>query len=302
MGFCPVCMVKGRKMPACLTHYLFARRVADRFPQAGGADPCAYAWGAQGPDFLFCHRYMRFLGLGKGDGLQTYGSLMHETKPSATLSAMREFLKARPDPSYRSYVQGFLCHYALDSTAHPYVNALAGELAAQRAHETTGTMHGEIESALDAIILRRETGKLPSGVNLKHMFPKNEGVQRRIARLYRQVLADVYQADVPEEELLRATRDAHFVFAAVTDRTGLKQRLFHMLERGKPHVVASHIVPLTERDDVDYANISRQPWGPDSSRLDFFQLFGQALDRAERLIAEFDTADLAALTEEKPFG
>lgn len=289
-------------MPACLTHYFFAQRLARLIPQAGAADTCAYAWGAQGPDFLFCHRYMRFLGFGKGEGLQAYGSLLHETKPSATLSAMRGFLQAHPDPSYRAYVQGFLCHYALDSTAHPYVNALAGELAAQRPQETTGSMHGEVESALDAIVLRRETGKLPSGVNLKHMFPKNEGVQRRIARLYRQVLADVYQADVPEEELLHATNDAHFVFAAVTDRTGLKHRLFQLLERGKPHVVASHIVPLTERDDVDYANVRRQPWGPESSRLDFFQLFDQALDKARQLVAGFDTADLAVVTEEKPFG
>ena len=85
---------------------------------------------------------------------------------------MRDFLKEHPDPVYRSYVWGFVCHYSLDCTAHPYVNWLAVELAKQRPWETPSTMHGEIESALDAIILRFETGKLPSEVPTEGNVPQ----------------------------------------------------------------------------------------------------------------------------------
>lgn len=289
-------------MPAGLTHYYFAKNVLERLPALDGADACAYYWGAQGPDFLFCHRYLRFLGLGKGEGLQKYGSLLHKTKPSATLASMRAFLEKHPGPAYRSYVQGFVCHYALDSTAHPYVNALAEELAAQRPTETPSSMHGEVESALDAIVLRAETGQLPSAFPLKQLFPKNEAVQRRIARLYRQVLEDVYGEQVPEEELLRATNDAHFVFRAITDRTGLKHRFFTLLEKGRPHVVASHIVPLLESDGVDYANFGGAPWGEEGRTDSFFQLYEQAQGLALELISAFYTGDLAALTGERPFG
>lgn len=288
-------------MPAGLTHYYFAKNVLERLPSAE-TDTCAYYWGAQGPDFLFCHRYMRFLGLGKKEGLHKYGSLLHKTKPSVTLSSMRDFLGKHPDPVYRSYVWGFLCHYALDSTAHPYVNALAEELAAERPTEKPSTMHGEIESALDAIVLRAETGQMPPAFPLKRLFPQNEGVQRRIARLYRQVLADVYGEEVPEGELLQATKDARFVFRAVTDRTGLKHKVFNLVEAGRPHVITSHIVPLLERDDIDYANFGGEPWGEGNCTLGFFQLYEQAMGLAERLIKCFDTADLPALTGERPFG
>ena len=96
---------------------------------------------------------------------------------------------------------------------------------------------------MDAIVLRYETGKLPSEVNLKAMFPKNEGVQRKIARLYRQVLFDLYGEDVQEEKLVQAMADAHQVFALVTDRTGLKKKLFSWVERNRPSVIGSTSCP-----------------------------------------------------------
>ena len=44
-------------MPACITHNLFARDVLARLRES--VDECACFWGAQGPDFLFCHRYFQ---------------------------------------------------------------------------------------------------------------------------------------------------------------------------------------------------------------------------------------------------
>lgn len=288
-------------MPACLTHYQFAARVLEKLSDREEMDLGAYFWGAQGPDFLFCHRYFPWM---KGRSLKSFGNRLHGENPVLTLGALREFLQRHSDQGYRSYARGLLCHYSLDSTAHPYINSLADRLVEQRPYENRTTMHGEVEAALDAIMLRRETGKLPSEVSLGKMFPKNEAVQRRIAKLYRDMIFRVYGEDVPEEELYRATGDAHFVFSLLTDRTGLKLRAFHLLERGKPSLVSSHLVPLTEREDVDYANVRREEWrfGETVSQQDFFELFEQAQELAVKLITGFYTCDLAAVTGEKPFG
>ena len=290
-------------MPACMTHHLFAKEVLSRL-EAPAADPCAYYWGAQGPDFLFCHRYFYALTHKESKTLNQFGSALHKSPPSQTLGAMRDFLKQHENPSYRSYVLGFLCHYALDSTAHPFVNARAQEMAQERPAENPQTMHGEIEASLDAIILRWQTGMLPSQVPLKTMFPKNEGVQRKIACLYKEVLFQVYGAQVSEEDLYQSTKDAHFVFACCTDRTGLKRRAFHILEQGRPHCVTSHLVPITEDPDIDFANMQHIPWtwqGETRDR-DFFQLYGEALDLAVRLGGGLDTVDFAEATGERPFG
>lgn len=286
-------------MPACLTHYYFAQRVRDDLPEKASLDSCAYAWGAQGPDFFFCHRFLPFW---KGESLKEYGGRLHKELPSKVLGAMREFLKSHPDPVYRSYVWGFVCHYSLDCSAHPYINWLAKKMADQRPWETASTMHGEIESALDAIVLRCETGKLPSEMPLKRTFPKNEGVQRKIAHLYRQVLFTLYGEDIREELLVQAMDDAHHVFSLVTDRTGLKRKLIRRLEKGKPSSISSHLVPLTEEDSIDYANVGNAPWGEEGSCQSFFELYGEAQGVAGKILMEFDTGDLSALTEEKPFG
>ena len=288
-------------MPACLTHYYFAQNVLEQLPDKEDLDPCAFAWGAQGPDFFFCHRFLPFQ---RGRSLQDFGTRLHEERPSKVLGALRDFLKRHPGKVYRSYVMGFVCHYALDSTAHPYVNGRARELLRQFPRETPGTLHGEIEAALDAIILRFETGKLPSEVQLKHMFPKNEAVQRQIARLYQEVLAALYGESLSEELIFQATRDAHFIFSLVNDRTGLKKRFLDRLEKRGPHVLSSHFVPLTEREDIDFANVGNEPWGPEGerSRQSFFELYGEAQGLAGEILRRFEEGDLAALTKERPFG
>lgn len=290
-------------MPACLTHHQFAQEVRTRLAQPV-PNPCAYAWGAQGPDFLFCHRYLRSATKKGVRSLKVYGSALHKTQPSLTLNALRAFLNGRENPAYRSYIMGFLCHYALDSTAHPYVNARAEALAQERPWENASTMHGEVEAALDAIVLRWKTGALSSEVKLGAMFPKNESVQRQIACLYREILFTLYGTDVPETELYKATRDAHLIFTACTDRTGLKRALFRRLEQGKPGWVTSHLVPITEDPEPDFANEGRASWrwGEVSGNETFFELYAQALELAVQLIETFPHADFAALTGERPFG
>lgn len=290
-------------MPACLSHNYFAKDVLERLNEPN-LDLCAYSWGAQGPDFLFCHRYFQAIMNKSVRNLQEYGSALHRTPPSKTLEVMRDFLCQHGNAAYRSYVLGFLCHYALDSTAHPYVNARAAMMAGEREYENDSTMHWEIEASLDAIVLRWKSGRLPSEVNLKTMFPKNEGVQRMIARLYREVLFTVYDAQVSEEALYQATKDAHFLFAACTDRTGLKRSIFNALEKGRPHSVSSHLVPITEDPDEDFANTSHEEWVHEGEvhTEDFFQLYDQALTLAVTLAKGFDGIDFAAATGERPFG
>ena len=61
-----------------------------------------------------------------------------------------------------SFLSGFLCHYALDSTAHPYINRLAD-------HGTA--THIAIERRLDVIELTRHNKELNGNLLLRGFFP-----------------------------------------------------------------------------------------------------------------------------------
>jgi len=84
----------------------------------------------------------------------------------------------------------------------------------------------------------------------------------------------------------------------------LKKKLFDALEKGKPHYVSSHIVPMTETADIDYANLQGEEWnsGEGTSQQSFFDLFEEAMGKAVILITNFEHGDFAELTQEKPFG
>ena len=69
-------------MPACITHHLFAQDLLARLSEA--VDQSAFFWGAQGPDFLFCHRYIQAAAKKDVKSLKEYGSALHRTSPTAT--------------------------------------------------------------------------------------------------------------------------------------------------------------------------------------------------------------------------
>ena len=114
-------------MPAILTHDFFARDVADRakaeLPLATLDEREAFLLGSQGPDPLF---YITIYPLMAK--WAKVGYLMHDERPARLLAAMREAvdrLSKREKDVGAAYLAGFSCHWLLDLTVHPFVNAWA---------------------------------------------------------------------------------------------------------------------------------------------------------------------------------
>lgn len=284
-------------MPSCTTHFLQAKRVYDLLPEniRQGMNRPAYYWAAQGPDFFFCDRYFPWM---RGNSISRFGTALHNVQPSAIFESMREYGKIHNDPVLRSYLLGFVNHYTMDSTAHPYVNILAAELLEDRPEETMTTMHGEIESALDTIMLRRETGKITTQISLKKFFPRDAAVFQMMCQLYSQVIEDVFGETVKPQDILRAIQDTRTVYGWLTDSTTLKKKIVERFERGKPHLISSHLLPLIENPGIDYANTGNSPWknhGQKDTR-DFFELFDAAVERSLEIISGYDTCDFKEKT------
>lgn len=66
-------------------------------------------------------------------------------------SKMQRILSETGDEEALAYVFGFICHYMLDSTCHPYI---------AKYMEKTGARHDEIETELDRYLMER-SGKNP---------------------------------------------------------------------------------------------------------------------------------------------
>ena len=150
-------------MPTTYAHYRFGRSVYKRLPQNiqdiirshGGL----YNIGLHGPDLLFYYRVFQ-----KNPVNQT-GFAMHDRpgmeffRQTASVvygpgQKARHSARRRKDSSVPfaascryAYLFGFLCHFALDSRCHPYVERIVQE---------TGISHSELEAELDRDLMIRD--------------------------------------------------------------------------------------------------------------------------------------------------
>lgn len=137
-------------MPTTYTHYRFGRDVLKRLPEPIREQILPYLGlydiGLHGPDLLFYYK-----ALSKNAVNQT-GFSMHE-RPARDFfrtakSAMDQ--TSEPGPGL-AYLYGFICHFALDSICHPYIEEQVRK---------TGITHSEIEAELDRALMVAD-GKNP---------------------------------------------------------------------------------------------------------------------------------------------
>lgn len=295
-------------MPAAITHYLQCQRVLKLLEKSDSPVSVsreAYFWGAQGPDFFACHRFLPWW---KGESLSRFGDRLHSAPPAGTLAAMWRYVDEHPQDAYaRSYAMGFLCHYAADSVCHPFVQSQAEGMHRAEPSQSVEVCHNELESALDLIILRYERAALPSELPLKRTVPHHPEAEHSIASLYASVLQTLFGAQIPEERLLECLEDCRKIFSLLTDRTGLKKNLLRTLEKNKQRAISCHIRGMTEDGDIDYANTLHEiwRWPPETGEErceSFFELYESSIERAAELIQEAPVCrDFAILTENIPF-
>lgn len=274
-------------MPASITHYIHAEKVLHKlFPNTIINPECqnAFYWGAQGPDFFYFHRKLPWL---RGENIRKYGEMFHNEDFNKIIKSAKTFLKNNDEEVYLYYILGLCCHFSLDYTAHPYINFLAADLLKEKPQETFDTLHNEIESAIDTIIIRSEKETLVTSVNLKNYFPNSEYVQNAIGTLYQYLIKDLFDEDIEEEFIVECTEDAQKVCAVLNDKHSVKKNIVEFFEKGKAHTISCHMRPLLEDADIDYANIEKNTWideNGNQSNEDIFQLVEKGVGNTLKVI------------------
>ena len=149
-------------MPAIIAHDNFGQRILSEFgARELDLDACnAFLLGNQGPDPLFYGQ----IGLSTMPH-STLGSQMHRLDPARIIQEWNRAIWAAPlahREILRAYAAGFVCHYLLDSYAHPLV------FSQQHAYCNAGIeglterdgsdVHIFIERDIDEVVLFTNTG------------------------------------------------------------------------------------------------------------------------------------------------
>ncbi len=285
-------------MPSVISHDLLAKQVYDNI-DSQNIDKSRFLLGALGPDFFYASKVRN-----KKD-ITRLGSLYHHSNADKALKTFVEVAQSIDNDAY-SFAMGFLTHYALDSTAHPFVLAAVDEMLPDCRRATEKTLHDKIEINLDVIILREKTGKIPSEVQLKEMIPAKGETLNSIAELWSKASEKLFDFDVSEDEIIGAYADFRKFLNRYQDNTGIKRPFYRRMEalRNMPPVHSSRIRSILEDDDYDYSNISKNMWTHNGiqSNATFFELFESAAQLSEKLIAcAMNNEPMTALIDGKGF-
>lgn len=130
-------------MPTTYTHYRFGcdvfKNLTPGFQEQIAPYRELYDLGIHGPDLLFYYKAL------KKNPVNQIGFAMHDKPARDFFRSSKLAMDQISDPGPGlAYLYGFICHFALDCTCHPYVEEKV---------RSTGISHSEIEAELDRALM-----------------------------------------------------------------------------------------------------------------------------------------------------
>lgn len=234
-------------MPDLVVHNSMGDHVLDGLPEVIRAeiDSDVFHVGVLGPDPFF---FYRFFVLPLAHGVDKRGKIMHHCRTGAFLMQLArecgvtdsqvEGITADQKKAF-SYLAGFLCHYALDSTAHPYINGLAAKRPG---------MHTAVERKLDRIALKRQ-GRTPKDImRLFRPFPDLPEIRRAMKAIYGWD-DDLFRVSYRHMKLFNwFIKDEHGVLAKITKSMS---GVLAMVTKQEAGFIAAVSYRNHQADDID---------------------------------------------------
>lgn len=255
-------------MPSIYTHDYFAKDVFKELKDLKNVkkinDPKYYQIFAQSFDHLFCYN---FLSLKKGKKFRRLGYYAHTHKTWKYFKTIITYIKENKlyDDENLGYLYGSLTHYALDSTAHPYIHYISGKFYKNNFKATKKYMgiHAKNEIMIDAIYYYKNNSEKYYKFKLyKELIPITkfpESLKSNIDNAFfktfnKENLGYIYN---------KSYNQNHYIYKYLMyDRTGLKKTLYKIFDflipfkKFKANTYSHHITKI----DNSVLNIEKNEW------------------------------------------
>ncbi len=300
-------------MPAFVSHYIHAKSVEDKIKEFDPSlkfSETAYNYGAQGPDFLFSHKV--WLTLIGGDNLNELGSALHRCNTSEFFSMMKYYVENEDCDKdvVKSFIYGFLCHYALDRNTHPMIYAVQAQYTKAYGMENAipFSIHNIIEYNIDTMLLKSEMG-ISDGraFNNSTVIPRDEYVIGEMSKLMAYVVPRTVGHQATVEDYEDAFNHMILTQKILYDPKGIKRGLLGIPQKPLLKVIGPMLVGMLRQkkcdSDWDYMNLTHKEWSmvyaPErKSTASFMDLYKIAQKDALDLVKAFESEDAKKAIEE----
>lgn len=293
-------------MPNIITHTLFADEVSDLL----GLDVMLgrhqlFEIGGSGPDVLFFHGISPYKTPVVSKFIRQVGSELHEGHVNDFYKSALNSIRREKNNQIRDdmiiYVCGHLCHWALDSTMHPYIFYKTGFKRPRSAWD-----HHRFESLMDALMLKYKRDETIQDYDVTKITRHKPFQARAMARIYIPAIKDIFDIDVRPYVIEEALQDWNDMQGVFRDKTGRKIKGFQTLE--KPlhldNLFSGFAVPPVPEDNYDIFNLMHSEWQNPATEEVFTDSVLDLYEQAKRKAITAITLFLEAVTsraKEKEF-
>lgn len=216
-------------MPGFVTHHIFGVNAYKLIDNKNVKDIIkkhnkAYALGLQGPDLFFYF-------VPTSSGLKPdVASKMHKEKTGVFLKELiRTCETIASDEAYEAsvaYILGYVGHYVLDTSVHPYVYHRVGTKASS---EILG-IHFGLETDIDREVLMHYKGKKMTEFDHRKAVDVSVTEQTAIAKLLHKAILATYDIDISISMIKAAILSFKIESSLIMDKNEYKHKIVSFIE------------------------------------------------------------------------
>lgn len=166
-------------MPTTYAHYKFGKEVISALPRplqnSVEKNRELFDMGLHGPDLLFYYRPA------SKNAVNMQGYDLHDKMSDIFFENAANIIEKAENPgAARAYIYGVICHFALDSECHPYIEKMI---------KTSGISHSEIEMEFDRLLMKQDYINPLRHLSTGHIHPNMKNAE---------VIAPFYEELTPQ--------------------------------------------------------------------------------------------------------
>jgi len=300
-------------MPATITHAFFAKDIYDILPEkiTEKLDFDRLKMFAQSTDPLMFYNLFSVM---PGKKIRKFQYYFHDNKTQEFFINLLEFVRSTnyKDKDVYSFIVGFITHYILDTTLHPYIIYKTGIFDKKRPSTYKyNNVHHFMENFIDMDIVRRRLRINPYSYDfVKYCFDTRE-FSKELNKTINYTFYTTFQIKDMSKIYYKSLKQTKCYFKALRmDKSGIKKNIYKIMDTFTPRscyrfeAISYH---QSLDDKHNYLNNNHTLWRNPSdyditSTESFVDLYLKALKQAKDVIlGTFDFLDGKEISLEKLF-
>ncbi len=300
-------------MPATVTHAFFAKDVFDILPEEiqRFLDENHCKMFGQSTDSLLFYNLFSIL---PGKNIRSFQKYFHRNQTQDFFINLLHYIRENKihEEEVYSFLVGFICHYVLDSTMHPYIIYRTGQFDSENpATYKYNNVHAMMEAYIDMDMIKKREKRNPYTFDICDYCFSIKPFSKDLVNTIDHTFYLTFQKSNMSKIYYKSLKQMkHAIQWYRVDRFGFKKVVYKLVDTFTPRSwfrfeAISYHIPLNNRHD--YLNTSHSLWrNPTTydmtSNESFVDLYLKAIKQAKVLIcASFDYLNDKAIDLEQVF-